>query len=293
MQTHFLGEVQRQNHFSRVLQRLSRRFLLRTPLTVYLLQAQTEQNYRQLVRQLPVFHRKPFLLLAQKGKTSFSFLYRNIAILVLIITPRRKFLTTDSQALQGIVAHELMHLREMERGTYQRLHTVYRAVWRSFLPRIKQLRHPGAVRVLKRVGAAAELLLKDLYVNSTLIQQNYSHALLAYYFREFRQQKVCPRPVFYDKLKRAIKKNSAVLEEVFVFEFALLSIILPFQKYHPVHAQRLLAYIERCYRLNIKEITRKCGPLVTYYLAHYHTPSPQFERRYFTLLFEKLFELLV
>ena len=280
-----------QEHFSHVLQKLSRRFPLRVPLTVYIVQ--TEQPYQTLSRKFPVAYRDAFSLLSKNGRISFSFLQKHAAVLVLIVTPRRTFLTTDIGALQGILAHELMHLRHMQQDVYQRLHATYLSVWRSFLPRVKKLHRAGAVRVIRRVGLAAEFLLKDLYVNSSLIQQNYSHALLTYYFREFQMQKVCPRPVFYDKLQRAIHKDIHVLEDVFVFEFALLSIILPFQKYHPIHARRLLSYIERCYQLNITEITRKCGPLVTYYLQHYHKPSPQFEQIYFTLIFEKIYALLL
>ena len=281
--------MQAQEHFFPTFYKTFRRFPHAFLNCLYCADRTTISN---TISQISWAYRDAFLC-CPKWQNQFFFSSKHAAVLVLIVTPRRTFLTTDIGALQGILAHELMHLRHMQQDVYQRLHATYLSVWRSFLPRVKKLHRAGAVRVIRRVGLAAEFLLKDLYVNSSLIQQNYSHALLTYYFREFQMQKVCPRPVFYDKLQRAIHKDIHVLEDVFVFEFALLSIILPFQKYHPIHARRLLSYIERCYQLNITEITRKCGPLVTYYLQHYHKPSPQFEQIYFTLIFEKIYELLL
>ena len=94
------------------------------------------------------------------------------------------------------------------------------------------------------------------------------------------------------QLKEAIQKDITILDVVFTFEFSLLSTLLPFQKYERKKAKKLIKHIEHCYRLNVKEVSKECGDLVTFYLKEYKQPSRTFEKKYLKFIFNKVYSLL-
>ena len=89
MQIRFLGKVQQQEHFSGVLQKISRRFPLKLPLTVYIIQ--TKEAYQKLLHQFPAAHRDTFALAYAMGRTSFSFLQKTLQFLFLLLLLKKLF----------------------------------------------------------------------------------------------------------------------------------------------------------------------------------------------------------
>ncbi len=279
-----------QLYFLRILQRVQK--LISVPRDVHLYILDNKANCATILQRLPHTERSSFKQVCSIDKISFSYHRNQQRLIVVTITRANAYLLRDEKALQGLLFHELLHLEHMKKGTYHLLQQSYRKVFSLYTKLLSNLHQKHLLPVLDAVGQNAVLLLKDLYTNSAVIERGFSHELLRYYERTFSLKKICPRPVFYDQLRRATKKDPKVLTVVFAFEFALLSVILPFQKHKERHAKKLLRYIARCYNLNMRELLRKCDPFIRYYLDHYTKPSRDFQEKYFHLVFTKVIELL-
>ncbi len=225
-------------------------------------------------------------------QSNFSFTHRN-RNLVVISLEGKKDLVRDQKALVGLILHEVMHVMQTQRGIYEHIYRAYHDVFSSIRRRFSSLHYPSSrlQSVLSTLGSTTILLLKDLFCNSELIKKGYGPYLIAYYKTDLSETKTCPRPVFYKKFKDAVQKNLEVLRIVFEFEFSLLSIVLPFQKYGTHESARLVRHVNDCYEINIKEISRKCHDLVGLYQDSY-APTAVFTRRFFTTLFTKVYGLL-
>ncbi len=284
-----LGEFDK-FYFLRVLKRIQR--VLPAPRDVHLYILDNQANCKTIIQRLPASEKIPFKNICKSDKVSFSYQHNKQHLVVLTITDANTYLLKDQQALIGLLLHELLHLEQMRKGTYKLLQQSYRKVFSLYTQLLTNLHQKHLLPVLDSIGQNALSLLKDLYTNGAVIKRGFSHELLHYYEREFSLKKVCPRPVFYDKLRREAHKDPKVLQVVFAFEFALLSMILPFKKYKERHAKSLLKYLAKCYNLNMKETLRKCGPFIDYYLDHYTKPTRDFQEKYFHLIFTKILELL-
>lgn len=284
-----LGEFD-QLYFLRILKRIQRVLPVSRDVHLYILDDKT--NCKTIIQRLPPSEKAPFKNICKSDKVSFSYQHNKQRLVVITITGTNTYLLQDQQALLGLLIHELLHLEQMRKGTYKLLQQSYRKVFSLYTKLLTHLHQKHLLPVLDAIGQNALLLLKDLYTNGAVIKRGFSHELLHYYEREFSLKKVCPRPVFYDKLRREAHKDPKVLQVVFAFEFALLSMILPFKKYKERHAKALLQHLAKCYNLNMRETLRKCGPFIDYYLDHYTKPTRDFQEKYFHLIFTKILELL-
>lgn len=262
------------------------------PKQVHLYLVGDQKYFQTLEWQFPLAAQQTLHHYLSENNISFSYQHRRKQIIVLIIPPSKRFLLQDKQAFMGLLVHELLHLEQMRKGMYRSLQLSHTKVLKLYARLLTNLHQKQLFPLLERLGQQASLLLKDLYVNGAVIKRGFSHELLKYYEHEFSLKKVCPAPVFYDKLRRAVHRDPKILEIVFSFEFALLSVILPFKKYKERHAKQLLQDIAHCYNLNMKETLRKCGPFIDYYLDHYIKPTRDFQEKYFHLIFTKVLELL-
>ena len=279
-----------QFYFLRTLKRIQH--VLPVPRDVQLYILDDKSNCKTIIQRLPPSEKAAFKNICRVDKVSFSYQHNKQRLIVLTLTGTNKYLLKDQQALIGLLIHEIIHLEQMRKGNYKLLQQSYRKVFSLYTQLLTNLRQKPLLPVLDAIGQNALLLLKDLYTNGAVIKRGFSHELLHYYELEFSLKKTCPRPVFYDKLKKEVQKDPQVLVIVFAFEFALLSMILPFKKYKERHAKELLKYLATCYNLNMRETLRKCGPFIDYYLAHYKKPNRDFQEKYFHLIFTKVIELL-
>ena len=277
-------------YFARALKGIQKH--LSVPKLIHLYVLDEKNKCRTLIARLPTSERASFKQVCQVDKISFSYHHDQQQMIVLTITKSNDYLLHDVRALQGLLLHELLHLDHMRKGTYQSIQHSYRKVLALYTKLLTHLHQKRLLPTLERIGHNAVFLLKDLYTNSMLLERGYGPYLLRYYEREFSMKKICPRPVFYDKLKKAVQKDPKLLEIVFAFEFSLLSVVLPFKKYKERHAKELLHYIESCYNINTQEIMRKCRPFIQFYLDHYHKPNRDFQEKYLHLIFTKVIELL-
>lgn len=229
--------------------------------------------------------------LVEKSSFSFNHMNRNLVVLSL---EKKKSVVNNQKALIGLILHELMHSIQVKKGEYKNIYEGFDETFKKNKKLLKKLKYPSKkISVLfDRIGFIAIMLLKDLFCNSELIGKGYGSYLLEYYKSELKGKKSCPRPVFYDKFKDAAKKDPEIIQDAFDFEFSLLSIILPFQKYRTDESLILMKHIDKCYEINIHEISRKCHELIYLYL-NYYKPNKEFSKRFLNAIFNKVYMLLV
>ena len=193
----------------------------------------------------------------------------------------------------GLLLHEGMHLIQTSKGIHKTLARAQRNVLQLQKPRFMKLKYPQKQikELLEEVGATTTLLLKDLFANTALIQENHAEYLIEYYTEELQGKRVCPRPIFYEKFKKAAQKNLKIIGVAFAFEFSLLSVILPFERLKEKKTEVLKKVIERCYEINIQEIARKCHELVGLYLMGY-APTQKFQEMFYDAIYDKVYTLL-
>ncbi len=226
-------------------------------------------------------------------RSSFSYNHKDRNLIVIHIDKKTGILKNE-KALVGLILHEIMHSVQVYKGEYKQIYVAFEEIFnknKRLLNKLKYSRNK-IKNLFNKVGYTSILLLKDLFSNSELIEKGYGHYLLEYYKNELRGKKTCPRPVFYDKFKEAAMKDPEIIAIAFEFEFSLLSILLPFQRYKTKDSLLLIKHINNCYELNIKEIARKCHELIYLYL-NYFEPNKEFSKKFLNAIFNKVYMLLI
>lgn len=224
---------------------------------------------------------------------SFSYHHKRRS-LIIIHLQEKQHLLKNQKALLGLLLHETMHITQARNGlntTLQQAHAATFEKNKQLLYKLKRYPRTKIQTLYNQTTTNSLLLLKDLSANTALIKKGLSNYLLAYYDVEFHHQKHCPAPVFYDKFKKAAQKNLDIINTAFAFEFSLLSVLLPFQRYHTTKAKKIITTIKHCYEINIQDIARKCHELVSVY-DHYYDDE-DFPKRFLNAIFNKIYLLLV
>ncbi len=245
-----------------------------------------------ILRKIPRSLQKTFKEICEIKRVSFYF-NDGKKDLIIVNLQGRDFLLRNKRALIGLLLHEVIHFVQSKRGLYKRINRSFNDGFKKNMKVLNRLRYSKKKTrsLFNKIGLISNLLLKDLYGNTELIKRGLGNYLLEYYYKEFSVRKVCPRPVFYDKFKRAVKRNVNIIEDAFEFEFALLSVVLPFDKLDDRKAKELKKHISRCYELNINEIARKCRELVDLYSNEF-SESSDFQKKFFAAIFAKVYYLL-
>ena len=267
--------------------------LLKFPKDIEIYFLENMEYCNDIISTLHKHIRDSFKQICLVEKSSFSFNHKDRNIIVISLDEKKQ-LVRNQKALMGLILHEVMHAMQVKRGYYKTIYDAYNEVFNKNKKLLNKLSYPNKITksLFSSVGYITVLLMKDLFCNSELISRNCGSYLLEYYVNELRGTKKCPRPVFYNKFKEAAKKDPGIIEIAFEFEFSLLSIVLPFQKYKTDKSLLLMKYINNCYELNIHEIARKCHELINLYL-NYYQPDKEFSKRFFNAVFNKVYMLLV
>ena len=291
MKIEVIGSINR-NYVNSVLKKVKN--LIKIPKNTEIFFVENIDKCNEVLADVPKDVRDLFTRICAIEKTSFALRHKNKDFIIISITKDKRYLLRDKDALVGILLHEIMHLIQIEIGLYKQLLNSYD---KTFIKNFKVLKKlPYSYFKLKKlfmnVGLTTVFLLKDLYCNSEIIKNGYGRYLLRYYDQEFKHKKTCPRPVFYDKFKKAAKRDMKIIEIVLDFEFSLLSVILPFSKYEGHKADRLIEHLGRCYELNIHDVARKCHELIGLYLNEFSYDT-RFQERFLNSVFNKVYMLLV
>ena len=225
---------------------------------------------------------------AMRHKVSFSYKYGRRKIIVIYIPKNKRYLLKNEKALVGILLHEVIHITQMY-GLYVKIKRNYRKYYLSKVNKLKI--SDKKKKVLYKIGINTVLLLKDLYVNTVLEKEEISKYLLEYFYYDLSFKKTCPRPVFYDKLKKAVKKNPEILAIVLEFEFALLSVLLPFYKFKGDKAKEIVYHIKNCYSVNLQDLLRKLSDIISVYEMEFDESS-EFQKKFFETVLNKSLKIL-
>jgi len=221
-----------------------------------------------------------------KIKTSFSFIFKKRKLIAIYL---EKNLQKDKKSLVGLLLHETAHINQMQKGVYRKILNDYSKVSEKNLKLIRKLKYDkkGLTNLFYRISTTAILTLKDIYANNFLISNGLVNYLLYYYKLQFNRR-ICPKPFFYKLLKQAAKKDMSIVSDVIDFQLAILSATLPL--YRTKKAEEFIRFIEKCYQVNIQEISSKCEELITLYFNEFNKKG--FNEKFFNLLFLKVYNLL-
>lgn len=225
----------------------------------------------------------------RKGKTSFSYAHNERKIVLMLVNKNSEYLVKNKKALIGLLLHEVKHAIQANRRLYTHVSkNMMKALIENLqgrkLSRIEE-------KVLIRTGFSAALFLKDVYANIELIRNGLADYLLENYMAEFNSRKTCPIPVFYDDLKKDLKKNPLLLHDLFLFQFALLSILIPFEKTNNSRAIKLKRHIERCYQAKIKDIVESFSD-VRELMFNIDSENDDFQMMFFKMILAKVLAFL-
>ncbi len=219
-------------------------------------------------------------------KISFSFKFKKRKIIVIYL---EKDLLQNLDALIGLLLHEITHINHIDKRVYSSIYSSYNIGYNKNLNLFKSLSYDKnkILKLFHDISLITILTLKDIYTNNELIDKNLTNYLIAYYKIEFNR-KICPKPIFYKNIKSLAKKDLNIIKNVFEFELALLSVILPL--YETKKANYLVKFIETCYEINIQEISQKCHELIRLYFAEFK--KKEFNQDFINLVFLKVYNLL-
>ena len=273
MKTVFFGDFN-QAYLKKVI--LNVRRLVKFPKDTEFYFSEKIQYCNLILKELPKDAYDSFRM-AMKSKVSFSYKYGKRKIIVIYLPESKKYLLKNDKALTGVLVHEVLHITQMY-GLYVKLKKNYKKYYFNKIGKLKI--NNKKKKVLYEIGISASLLLKDLYVNTVLEKDEISKYLVEYFYYALSFNKTCPRPVFYDKLKKAVKKDPEILAIVLEFEFALLSILLPFYRYKGEKAKIIVNHIKNCYSVNLQDLLRKLSDVIRIYEMEFDESS-SFQKKFF------------
>jgi len=284
MEIHVYGKLDEEK-LTKIVDDVSKKLFLSNRSSIHFVDS--TKDCKSAANSLPKKFRKEAYRLCTDN-IPFAHPYRNDGIIVVPLE-KDKF---SNMALKGLIFHEMIHIAQLKKGMYKNIDLAFEKAWKSKQHLFEKLDYNPTklANMLIGVGKSARLLLKELHANSELINSGCGRYLVDFYLESFGKKKVCPRPVFYKKFKIAAKKDLQIIQIAFEFEFALLSILLPFEKLESKRAKKLVKHIDSCYRINTQEISRKCGELVTLYLDGYGKKN--FDRIFFSQILDKVYYLL-
>ncbi|MDY6762049.1 MAG: hypothetical protein SVY41_03295 [Candidatus Nanohaloarchaea archaeon] len=236
--------------------------------------------------EIPVEDREDFLETCRNADTSVSF--SSAGQEFIIIKTDKEFLYDDPVALQGLLAHELMHTvqRDDELGA-----AVEEAAKRHEEEMIETLRDAGLSdqeinRFIHTVFQTAIFTLKDLFTNRTLLEQGFVDELESYYHHMLGIDTFCPAPDFYGE-----EASVEEIQDAITFELGLLPAWLPFQALDRERSNRIRDRIEECYEAEIPRVAEYVHRLEGLY-AEKIDDREAFMDAYFSEMVEHAAELM-
>jgi len=270
-----------EDYINRAIQETQKLISFPKNLKIYII---SDKKYCKFISEsLPREIRRHFLKTC-KEKITFSYSYKSIKLITVILTKSNKYLIKNKKALIGLLIHEIIHIKQRELGLDKKIESYFNR--KNYMNRFKKLKYSKKeIQFLyDKIKENSILLLKELYSNNKIIKLNLKNYLLSYYYEQFKTKRICPQPLFYEDIKGDIKMGADAIE----FELILLSIILPF--YTTKHAKKLIQHLSKCYETNIKEITDKAHDIISLYISDFG--KKDFDAKFFDSVFNKVYSLL-
>ena len=245
------------------------------------------KHFRTISRRIPRDLRAEFRETYFEDPTSVSITAGDFDLIVISITNKNEqYLKKNSLALQGIIAHELMHIEQRRRGLDLEIRKSGIEAFNKFKPKLKKLykKYPkkDIDLIFSEIGRQANFTLKDVYANDELIKVGLGEAMLEDYTNYYINQKTLKQANLnfnkYYNSKYCSGTSKKKCKEIYktsfqesvgsavIFELGLLPIIIPFGKVWLNNGnrkiKRLLNFIGDHYEIYIPDIANNFDPLI-------------------------------
>jgi hypothetical protein len=239
---------------------------------------------------------RAFVRMCKEDKTSMSLTYGSYDIVIIHITKVESYMRHNFKALVGTMLHEVMHTIERRKGLDLNVRDDAIAAYEEFLDEMPKLPYPPKViaDLFASIGRDANHVLKDVYVNTELVKRGLGDYVFEDYYNLYSHKGRCPAPVFYQDLKKDIKKDVTLVRDVIDFELTLFSILAPFLLEGDegvLRARKLFKQIAECYEVNIAEVAYLLDPTLRY-LGEKLKDTSRFRKAYFKKVFRATLRLL-
>jgi len=164
----------------------------------------------------------------------------------------RDFMKEGEKALQGLYAHELMHVLHRQQGIEKKIEKAAFDSVKDYIHQLSQLTsRERARKIMISVMKTSVFALKDLLVNKRLLELSFRQQLESYYQHLLVKADYCPVPDFYGR-----EQELDEIVEAIEFELELLPAWLPFEQAGRPSEDLIKEKIEECYELNIEQVAQ-------------------------------------
>lgn len=280
-----------EKHFLKALSMLE---LLEIPKELELFVIDDPKYCAGILKPLPAQQKPIFRQFCNRERTSFSYSWGGSEVIIIQLTRENAFISKNLKAAAGLLAHEMMHTILRRRGLDRHIAECYTSTYNRNFPLLRKLDFPqaGLEELFNAVGREAAMALKDLYINTELLAIGLGDYLLEYYYNRMGTLKYCPMPVFFDKKSLMRKATFQAMRDALRFQITLMPMHVPFQAYGHRDAKLLIKQIAKCYEGNVREISREFHDVNELVFREF-SPSCEFHRKYFNLVFMKTYKLLI
>ncbi|MFB6240596.1 MAG: hypothetical protein ABEJ46_03385, partial [Gemmatimonadota bacterium] len=236
-----------------------------------------ETQCEEAFEEIPVKDREEFIETCENAETS-----------VIFSSGGQEFLFEEPEALQGLLAHEMMHTVQRDEELGEQIEEGAKAYEDEMITALREseMSDQEINRFIHTVFQTAIYTLKDLFTNTELVRQGFAEELEAYYHHMLGIDSFCPAPDFYGE--------EAELEEVqdaITFELGLLPAWLPFKGLERDGSNEIRNRIEECYEKGIPQVAAYIHELEDLYRDTFDEPEA-FIDAYFRQVVERSIEMM-
>jgi hypothetical protein len=216
-------------------------------------------------------------------------------VIISISLKEEAYLKTNKKALVGLMAHELMHIRQRRKNLDRSVRADAIRAFSKFEKRLISIKLPQETIAdfFASIGESANFTLKDIYANFELIDNGMGDYILEDYWNLYKFGKQFAKPIFYSSKDSAYKLVEHVKQAI-DFELNLISAISPFVKMARAgnkNAVKLVEFIAKNYEVNISKVANIYDDVIQYSIDNFAW-SAKYRQKFFTIVFKRALYLL-
>tara|TARA_Y100000034_G_scaffold130215_1_gene188081 strand:+ start:3633 stop:4592 length:960 start_codon:yes stop_codon:yes gene_type:complete len=275
------------------------------------------KHFKKIESSIPNSLIKDFRNTYLEDPTSMSITAGKFDLIIISISQKNEqYLKKNSKALQGVIAHELMHIVQRRQHIDRKVRADAIRAFKAFKPKLKKLykkyNKADVDQTFAEVGRQANFVLKDLYANEEIIKVGLGDCILADYaqyyinqgslklsklnFTKHNQKHKCSSTSKKECKDIFSKKITEQLSDRINFELGLLPVIIPFGRWYKREnfkdAKLLLDFLGDYYETHVPEVAKEIDPLIKYSFRNFSN-SQTFRKAFFRQIFEVTEKLLV
>jgi hypothetical protein len=251
--------------------------------------------FREIEKRIPKKMRKEFQETYFEDPTSMSITSGKFDLIIISISSKTEnYLKTNSEALQGVISHELMHIVQRRKGLDRKVRADAIRAYKEFKPRIRKLyrnmNKNHVDQIFAEIGRQANFVLKDLYANDALIKLDLGNGILADYSNYYASSGKLIPSINYVKTghkKITIKIRTDIANSV-NYVMGLMPVIIPFGRWYlkskNKNAKILVDYIGDHYETKMSHVAKEMDSIIKYSIKNLKD-SQTFRKSFFRRLF--------